>query len=274
MLSSHHARILAATLVVALYGLFNIGPAAAKQPSGCWPLKHQSLDLPLNIGLLRSYLIFYRCTDYDGEVAQALSAARDWIIERAPQVTNPAIVLDIDETSLSNWEQLYHNQFGYFKNGPCNLKPSAPSCGQSAWELSASATAIKPTLELFNIAQNLYGRNGEKVAIFFVTGRIENPRERIATERNLRKAGYKNWKQLILRPASSEKDPYVSCFKTKARMKIESDHFTIIANIGDQLSDLIGGHAERTFKIPNPFYFLGGVSDDDLGCAASDAINK
>jgi len=26
--------------------------------------------------------------------------------------------------------------------------------------------------------------------------------------------------------------------------------------VGDQLSDLSGGHAERTFKVPNPFYFV------------------
>jgi hypothetical protein len=29
----------------------------------------------------------------------------------------------------------------------------------------------------------------------------------------------------------------------------------IIVNIGDQ-SDLEGGHAEMTFKVPNPFYFI------------------
>ena len=30
--------------------------------------------------------------------------------------------------------------------------------------------------------------------------------------------------------------------------------FTIIANVGDQPSDLAGGYAERTFLVPNPFY--------------------
>jgi hypothetical protein len=27
-------------------------------------------------------------------------------------------------------------------------------------------------------------------------------------------------------------------------------------NIGDQMSDLDGGFAERTYKLPNPFYFI------------------
>jgi putative acid phosphatase of HAD superfamily subfamily IIIB len=30
--------------------------------------------------------------------------------------------------------------------------------------------------------------------------------------------------------------------------------YTIIANMGDQLSDLEGGFAECAFKVPNPLY--------------------
>ena len=44
--------------------------------------------------------------------------------------------------------------------------------------------------------------------------------------------------------------------KIAARADIERRGFTIIANIGDQNSDLVGGYAEMTFKLPNPFYFL------------------
>ncbi|MFO0202409.1 MAG: HAD family acid phosphatase [Alphaproteobacteria bacterium] len=42
---------------------------------------------------------------------------------------------------------------------------------------------------------------------------------------------------------------------TKAcRARIKASGFTIIANIGDQQSDLDGGHAQRTFFVPNPYY--------------------
>jgi hypothetical protein len=44
--------------------------------------------------------------------------------------------------------------------------------------------------------------------------------------------------------------------KAPARAVIERQGFTIIANIGDQQSDLEGGYAEMTFKVPNPFYFI------------------
>ena len=43
-------------------------------------------------------------------------------------------------------------------------------------------------------------------------------------------------------------------FKTPVRAAIETDGYTIIANIGDQPSDLLGGFAERIFLLPNPFY--------------------
>ena len=43
-------------------------------------------------------------------------------------------------------------------------------------------------------------------------------------------------------------------FKTPVRSRIEADGYKIIANVGDQPSDLLGGHAERTFMLPNPFY--------------------
>ena len=36
--------------------------------------------------------------------------------------------------------------------------------------------------------------------------------------------------------------------------KIAAMGYWIIENMGDQPSDLAGGYAERTFKLPNPFY--------------------
>jgi len=47
-------------------------------------------------------------------------------------------------------------------------------------------------------------------------------------------------------------------FKTAERTKIEEgEGYTIIANVGDQFSDVRGDHAGLcTFKVPNPFYFI------------------
>jgi hypothetical protein len=74
---------------------------------------------------------------------------------------------------------------------------------------------------------------------------------------NLDMAGYKDLSpdHLYMRPAVSSGS--VSIFKTCSRVDIEKRFgVAIIANVGDQASDLIGEHAERTFKVPNPFYFI------------------
>jgi predicted secreted acid phosphatase len=111
--------------------------------------------------------------------------------------------------------------------------------------MSARAAAITSTLALYKTAR----RHG--VSVFFITGRDES--ERMATERNLRRVGYRDWAGVIMRPAGS-RTASAADDKAPARARIEAMGFTIIANIGDQPSDLSGGHAEAAFLLPNPFY--------------------
>ena len=230
--------------------LLEVGPALADDPPGC-PDKEIQYSLeatqPLNLGQLRQQLLSYKCLHYGAEVAGVLKEARSYIEERASQVTKPALVLDIDETSLSNWLEIQHNDYGNIVDGPCDLN-SKWACGSRAWDLSQRAEAIEPTLEVFNAAK------AKNVAIFFITGRRDDPEERAATEATLRAVGYEGWAGLILRPPSSSGP--VGGYKTTAREAIEATGYKIIANVGDQHSDLDGGYAERTFKVPNPFYFL------------------
>ena len=60
--------------------------------------------------------------------------------------------------------------------------------------------------------------------------------------------------------AACAADPDGTCttvhYKSATRAHIESLGYDIVANFGDQFSDLKGGHADRTFKMPNPNYFL------------------
>jgi HAD superfamily, subfamily IIIB (Acid phosphatase) len=240
-------------VLLALACLFAIGltPGFAENPTGCPPpAGPHALDPtePLNLGQLKLQLRDYRCFKYDDEVAAVLATARAWVEQRAPQVANPAVVLDIDETSLSNWEEIYHNDFGYIPGGACDLK-SQSACGAHDWELSLGATAIAPTLDLFNAAK---ARN---VAVFFVTGRHDEGLAKAATELNLGKAGYGGWDGLYLRDPKAP-GASVAEYKRDARIDIEKKGYTIIANIGDQWSDLAFEHAERIFKIPNPFYYI------------------
>ncbi len=234
-------------------------PVRADEASGCQnPPAQRALDTnwPINIGQLAQQLVAYRCTDYMKDVAAAVAQADDWVRQRAPQVDNAAVVLDIDETSLSNWEAIYHDHFAYFADGSCDLGAKI-ACGWRDWFLSARAIALSPTLDFFRMVKTLSDRNGGKVAVFFVTGRRDEPGMRAATEDNLRKQGYDGWERLYLRPTASP--GFVSGYKTDIRKDIEQN-YKIIANLGDQYSDLIGDpgndHAEKCFKLPNPFYFL------------------
>jgi acid phosphatase len=142
-----------------------------------------------------------------------------------------AIVFDIDDTALSNWDYMSKIDLGYGDKDYEN------------WILKGDAIAIKPTLKFYNEVQKL------NFSIFFVTGRREHLKN--ITISNLRAAGYANWAGLYLRP---ETDKSVSAFKTEIRSEIEREGFHIIINIGDQYSDLVGGYAEREYKLPNPFY--------------------
>ena len=144
-----------------------------------------------------------------------------------------AIVLDVDETSLSNYSAINADNFTF---GPQSQAEATNEIG----------TAIKPTLDLFNLAKS------KGVAVFFITGRRENTRAH--TESNLTREGYSGWTQLILKPQTST-DTTVQ-YKSGARAAIEQQGYDIIANVGDQYSDLAGGHEDIGFKLPNPFYFL------------------
>lgn len=224
------------------------GPSAAGPRCDSVPPQHTlQATQPLNIGELKLQALHYACSgQYDAELAEVASQAQAYVEMRAGQVAKPALVLDIDETSLSNWQEIHANDFGFIYGGACDQLPSGP-CGVHAWELSARAEAIAPTLALFNAAK------AKGVAIFFITGRADD--EQTETAKNLRGAGYDGWADLIMRNAS-ERRLTAKEYKTARRAKIAEGGYTIIANMGDQWSDLDGGYSERAFKLPNPFYFL------------------
>jgi HAD superfamily, subfamily IIIB (Acid phosphatase) len=180
---------------------------------------------------------------YDRDLAAVAAGASAWLRQHAPEIERAALVLDIDETALSNWEVILANDFGRIVGGPCTL-PEGP-CGWAAWDQLGRDPPIAPTLGVFREAREL------GVAVFFITGRPES--QRAATERNLREAGYAGFAGLDMVP-DGERYERAADFKAPRRAAIEQAGYTIVANVGDQPSDLAGGHAERAFLLPNPFY--------------------
>jgi predicted secreted acid phosphatase len=214
---------------------------------GCAPMQPGGpvLAQPPNVGEAKfAATDYYNSGAYQRDITAVTTQASAWIAERAPEVDRPALVLDIDDTTLTNWEVIVADDFGRVFDGPCDALPKGP-CGWVAWDLRATTPAITQTLALFEDARAL------GVTVFFITGRDES--QRAATEKNLKATGFDGYGGLYMEAVGAH---YASAadFKAPQRARIEAEGYTIVANIGDQPSDLAGGHAERTFLLPNPFY--------------------
>ncbi len=205
-------------------------------------LNTASFAEPANLSLLKKEVeVYHDSGAYQKELAQAITNAQNFITSRAKsnaQLAQPkklAVVLDIDETSLSNYNHLVEHGF---------------MATQDQWHKdvnAADAPAIQPMLSLYDNAL------GNSVTVFFVTGRKESAR--LATVKNLKQAGFHDWAALYLKPENYNQSSVVP-FKSQTRAAISKQGYTIIASIGDQESDLKGGYAEKTFKLPNPYYFI------------------
>ena len=239
--SYSRVRTAAVLLVVACTGIYcaNVGTLTAVQgQTARGPRVPNIYDAQRQVG---KYIDSGR---YDRDVAKVVTAARAWLDKRARTATKPAIVLDIDETSLSNWPAMRINGWARITDGPCDLQKGP--CGVRAWQAMAKSKAIAPTLLLARRAHEL------GVAIFFISGRPARLLE--PTKRNLKEQGF-DWTSVILKPDDANFASVVD-FKTPERRKIAEQGYTIILNLGDQESDLKGGFVERTFKLPNPVYFV------------------
>ncbi len=191
---------------------------------------------PENIDMLREDIRqYYHSGCYDAEIAQVVDQAKKYLKEHASSNSRkPVVVLAIDETALSNWIILNRKDFTMSQRD------------WTSWNEKEKAVAIKPTLELVNQAR----KQGCKV--YFVTNRRESLRK--ITESNLRKAGF-SWDGLLMKP-EDDFSKLAQTYKIKKRHELENRGYRIILNIGSQQSDLGGNHSGKTFKLPNPFYFV------------------
>ena len=187
---------------------------------------------------------------YAKEMHSVEKEARTYLAQYAATHHAPkakAIVLDVDDTSLNTYNYEIYSNFVY------NPTSNATFVNAEAFP----AVFGMPELADFAVA------HGYKV--FFLTGRPQNAtsNQRAATEGNLTKEGFPVVdSQVFLKDLSNP--IYASCapscttiqYKSLTRAYIESLGNNIVANFGDQYSDLTGGYADKTFKLPNPMYYL------------------
>ncbi|MGD0740916.1 MAG: HAD family acid phosphatase [Terracidiphilus sp.] len=232
--------ILAAQFVL----LFGTGWLAAQQsPRRAFSSDAQAERIP-NLDTLKKELRQYHdctCTcgclahDQDVQADRAIAFLRERAAHRHAQ-EKLALILDIDETTLSNYQEEVGADFAY--NKPVF----------DAWVDTAQAPAIAGTLRLYKEAKRL------GVSILFITGRDEA--ERPATERNLRAQGFDNWQELVMRPADHGTQS-IGEFKQVARSQMIAKGYALALNVGDQWSDLKGKpEAEFSVKYPDPYYFI------------------
>lgn len=194
---------------------------------------------PQNLGLLKDKLKAYHDCCYAAGLAQQDKVALAYLERRAAHKRpgeKLALVLDIDETSLSNYPEELADDFGFIQKD------------WNAWAESEKASAIPGTLKLAQRAHQL------GVAVFFITGRSDTLRD--VTAKNLTAAGYTDWAGLTLR-SQVELHEATIAYKSAARARIAQQGYKIILSVGDQWSDLKGSpQAEFNVKLPNPFYYI------------------
>jgi predicted secreted acid phosphatase len=217
-------RAYLASLAAGLAVTFLSCPARAEEPANLTAAK-QAVNYYVQSG------------EYAKDVATVALRANKYLARRIPKGAKPgkklAVVFDIDDTTLTNLSHMAANDYGY-----------VPAVW-NAWVAEAHARAIIPVQTVYDTA--IRG----KIDVIFITGRPET--QRAATEHNLRDVGYDTWARIYFKPTTDVMLTNLG-FKIDVRRKLTQEGYTIIANIGDQDSDLAGGYAERTFKLPNPFY--------------------
>jgi predicted secreted acid phosphatase len=158
----------------------------------------------------------------------------------------PAVVFDIDDTLLNTYSYEIAQQFGY------------TPASNAVFVNAAAFPAVFYMPQLVSFAAS------HGYAVFFITGRPQSQTD--ATITNLTNAGYAAPQSghLFLKPPTPPS--YLHCanpsscttieYKSGTRRHISSLGYSIVADFGDQYSDLLGGDAGHQVKIPNPMYYI------------------
>ncbi len=180
-----------------------------------------------------------------GKVEKLVSSTIRYQVRTHPKPTNRAIVFDVDDTTLSTYRYESLHDFGY---DPVVNNDYIQNIGMpGVFGMAAVADlAVK-----------------KGYTVYYLTGRPET--QRGATLRDLTAAGYPgvDTGHLFMRNKTAP-PAYLPCeptcttiqYKSLTRKYIDTTGVRITIDVGDQYSDLKGGYAGRTFKVPNPMYYL------------------
>ncbi|MGN6324624.1 HAD family acid phosphatase [Pseudolysinimonas sp.] len=164
----------------------------------------------------------------------------------------PAVIFDTDDTMLETYDRevsVMHFNFDPAQNNQDVLNEVFPATpGMVGFENAVKAAGCTP---------------------IGITGRSDA--QKAASIENVTKVGYEGFgsSNYFTKFPAGQKPAYLNCaagatcttieYKSGTRAYLETKaggKYRIIANLGDQYSDLIGGHAFFDVKLPNPTYYL------------------
>ncbi|MFG2383135.1 HAD family acid phosphatase [Streptomyces avermitilis] len=263
MRKSLRAAAIGAACAVAGAALYGTGVATAGQSTA------NSTHEPYNIGLLvKDIDTYYGATldsngvyqaskdsQYAKDLARLESSAKRSIDKAAHKAKRhgekPAVVFDIDDTLLLSLD--YEKKTNYTYN----------STTWADYVAKADRPAVFGTPELVAYAKS------KGVEVFYNSGLKES--QRVSAVANLKKVGADinlDADHMFLKDAANPPAYLSDCataaawncttvqYKSGTRKHIESLGYDIVANFGDQYSDLEGGYAGKKYKLPNPTYFV------------------
>lgn len=190
---------------------------------------------PLNLSIAKDRVArYYEEGHYDRDLETIVKQSIKHFKKRSARY-NAAVVFDIDETVLSEYVREKSISFGY-----------VPKLSHE-WIMRADAPAIPQVKRLYDYLVN----RGFK--IIFLTGRKYD--EYDASIKNLKNQGFATIEKLIVRQ-KDEAALSAQIYKTAHRKKLVQEGYRIVGTIGDQRSDLVGGHTGHKIKIPNFRYCI------------------
>jgi HAD superfamily, subfamily IIIB (Acid phosphatase) len=249
-------------------------PGAATGKNGAW-------RTPLNAA-----------SNYAAEASSVAKQGGNWLAARS-KVSHKAIVLDVDDTTLATWNYELYSNWDY--NPTTNFYfvdnewfPAVPGMVDMVNAAAAEGYAVffvtgRPTSQYEATLGNLTGSPHTGVTPPVSDVPVPPPLPSAidagySTPTSINLKGTNNpadvMPGLFTKPAVGSYPDYLnkpefcaaaiaanaSCgtiaYKSGTRAYIESQGYDIVGNFGDQFSDLEGGYADKTFKMPNPNYYL------------------
>jgi acid phosphatase len=177
---------------------------------------------------------YYESGEYEKELTEIINDAKQKFL-KVELVPNSAVVFDIDETALDNYEAIKKIGYGYEKKY------------WDEWLEKADAPAIPKVKELYDFLLQ------KRFKIIFITGKKDYQYN--ATYKNMIAVGYTTFDTIITR----NKDEYKiksAQYKSNKRNELIDKGYVIAGCIGDQLTDCAGENCGIVVKLPNYLYLV------------------